>query len=155
MLENEYGEAAVEVLDILNNTNQIDVKKIPQSFISFLTNIASKNYKVNFDHNKSIDELNVKSKTKEILGFIYITWWCDDKEREECKKTIHNNRIKKEEKLKEIYNPENIFKQKRYETEEIKVQDTKETNIVEYKDENIIKKIINKILNFLGIKNKN
>lgn len=155
MLENEYGEAAVEVLDILNNTNQIDVKKIPQSFISFLTNIASKNYKVNFDHNKPIDELNVKSKTKEIMGFIYITWWCDDKEREECKKTIHNNRIKKEEKLKEIYNPENIFKQKRYKIEEIKVQDTKETNIVEYKDESIIKKIINKILNFLGIKNKN
>lgn len=149
MSENEYGEAAVEVLDILNNTNQIDVKKIPQSFISFLTNIASKNYKVNFNHNNSIDELNVKSKTKEILGFIYITWWCDDKEREECKKIIYNNKIKKEEKLKEIYNSEDIFKQK------IKVQGKKETNIVEYKDENIIKKIINKILNFLGIKNKN
>ena len=37
MKEVEYGEAAVEVLDILNYTNQEDVRKIPQSFIKFLT----------------------------------------------------------------------------------------------------------------------
>ena len=41
MFELEYGEAAVEVLDILDNTDETDVSKIPQSFISFLVNIAS------------------------------------------------------------------------------------------------------------------
>ena len=29
MFSNEYGEAAVEVLDILNNTKKTDVDKIP------------------------------------------------------------------------------------------------------------------------------
>lgn len=155
MLGNEYSQAAVEVLDILNNTDQIDVKKIPQSFIDFLINISSKNYKANFDHNKLINELNVKNKTKEILGFIYITWWSNDKEREECKTSIKNNRIKKEKELQEICNPENIFKQKRYEKEQIKIQNIQQTKLVKYKQENIFKKIINKILNFLGLKDKN
>ncbi len=48
MREAEYSEAAVEVLDILNHTNKDDVKKIPQSFIKFLIEIANKNYKANF-----------------------------------------------------------------------------------------------------------
>ena len=39
MFRNEYGEAAVEVLDILDNTNKEDVAKIPSSFIKFLHTI--------------------------------------------------------------------------------------------------------------------
>ena len=37
MIEAKYSEAAVEVLDILNYTDKEDVKKIPQSFIKFLS----------------------------------------------------------------------------------------------------------------------
>ena len=48
MSEIEYSEAAVEVLDILNHTNKEDVQRIPQSFIKFLTDISSKNYKAKF-----------------------------------------------------------------------------------------------------------
>ena len=84
----EYNEAAVEVLDILNNASEYDIKQIPKSFINFLENISSKTYKVNFDHTKSISELNIKHQTKEILGFMYINWWSSKEEREEYKKVI-------------------------------------------------------------------
>ena len=40
MFNNEYGEAAVEVLDILDNTNKTDVDKIPSNFIKFLVDNA-------------------------------------------------------------------------------------------------------------------
>ena len=40
MFSNEYGEAAVEVLDILDNTNKADVDKIPKNFIKFLVELA-------------------------------------------------------------------------------------------------------------------
>ena len=60
MFSNEYGEAAVEVLDILDNTNKEDVSKIPSSFIKFLVEIASPHYAVNLDHSKTISELNIK-----------------------------------------------------------------------------------------------
>lgn len=94
MREIEYSEAAVEVLDILNHTNKEDVTRIPQSFIKFLTNISSKSYKVKFNHEQPINGLNLKKQTRELLGFIYITWWCDKGEREKYKKLIHENNIK-------------------------------------------------------------
>ena len=82
MREAEYSEAAVEVLDILNHTNKDDVKKIPQSFIKFLTDISSKSYRPKFNHELPINGFNLKKQTKELLGFIYITWWCNKEEHE-------------------------------------------------------------------------
>lgn len=35
MFSNEYGEAAVEVLDILDNTNKTDVDKFHQTLLNF------------------------------------------------------------------------------------------------------------------------
>ena len=152
MFNNEYGEAAVEVLDILDNTNKEDLEKIPSSFIKFLTENASMDYKVNFDHSKPISELNLKEKTKEILGVIYINWWCDKKEQEEYKKKIEEQEVRKQEELKEKYNPNKIFENKKNSQtySETQVEDNKTNEavtMVKYK-ESIIKKIFNKILNF-------
>ena len=153
MREIEYSEAAVEVLDILNYTNKEDVARIPQSFIKFLTNIASRSYIVEFNHEQPIDSLNLKKQTKELLGFIYITWWCDKEEREKYKNLIHESNIKNEE-VKEKYNVNDIFKKKK-ENQEHKITQNEnviKANIVEYKEESIFKRIINKILNFFDNK---
>ena len=150
MKETEYSEAAVEVLDILNYTNKEDVARIPQSFIKFLTDISSKNYKVKFNHEQPIGGLNLRKQTKELLGFIYITWWCNKEEREKYKKLIHNNNIKKEE----IYDINDIFKDRKENKEHsiIKNESVVGTSILEYKKENIFKKFLNKILSFFSIK---
>ena len=92
MREVEYSEAAVEVLNILNYIGKEDVARIPQSFIKFLTGISSNNYKTKFNYEQPINELDLKKQTKELLGFIYITWWADNQEREEYKKLIHKER---------------------------------------------------------------
>lgn len=154
MRESEYSEAAVEVLDILNHTNKEDVAKIPQSFIKFLTNISSKSYKVKFNHEQPINGLNLKKQTRELLGFIYITWWCDKEEREKYKKLIHESNIKNEE-IKEKYNVNDIFKNKKENQEHkiIKNENVLKTSIAEYKKENIFKRVLNKILSFFDSKN--
>lgn len=149
MFELEYGEAAVEVLDILDNTNKSDFNKIPSSFIKFLVKIASEDYTVNLDHSKPISEMNLKEKTKELLGFIYINWWCDKKDKEDYMKQIKELEIKKQEEMNEKYNPEKIFENKKQKsTNNIKDETV---TMIEYK-ENIFKRICNKILNFF--KNK-
>lgn len=112
MFNNEYGEAAVEVLEILDNTNKSDVDKIPLNFIQFLVDNSSENYKVNLDHSKSISEMNLKEKTKEILGYIYINWWCDEKDKENYIRQIKEVEIKKQEKIREKYNSNKIFENK-------------------------------------------
>ena len=153
MREVGYSEAAVEVLDILNYTDKEDVARIPQSFIKFLTDISSKNYKAKFNHEQPINGLNLKKQTKELLGFIYITWWANSEEREKYKKLIHNENSTKEE-IKESYNVNNIFKNKKEEKENkiIQNESTMETSIAEYKKESLLKKFLNKILSFFGSK---
>lgn len=151
MIEAKYSEAAVEVLDILNYTDKEDVKKIPQSFINFLTEIANKNYKANFNHNGPISGLNLRKQTRELLGFIYITWWCNEKDRNKFKSIIHsdNSKVVKTEKF-ENYNIDDIFKNKKELKSNVVTQNvvTEEISMIEYKEENILKKIINKILSF-------
>lgn len=151
MIEAKYSEAAVEVLDILNYTDKEDVKKIPQSFIKFLSEIANKNYKADFNHNGPISGLNLRKQTRELLGFIYITWWCDEKDRNKFKSVIQsdNSKIEKTEKI-ENYNIDDIFKNKKELKSNVITQDIakEETSMIEYKEENIFKKIINKISSF-------
>lgn len=155
MRKAEYSEAAVEVLDILNHTDKEDVERIPQSFIKFLTDIASKTYKPQLNHEQPVSGLNLRKKTKELLGFIYITWWCDKEEREKYKKQIHEENIKKEA-VKEHYNVDNIFKNKKENQQHTIIQNESaiETSITEYKKENIFKKFLDKILSFFGSKKK-
>lgn len=149
VFKNEYGEAAVEVLDILDNTNEQDVKKIPSSFIKFLVDNASEDYVSYLDHSKPISELNLKEKTKEILGTIYINWWCDQEQKEEYIKQIEEQEKVKQEELREKYNPNNIFENKKVKQEILENinQSNEELAVVKYKD-NIFKQIINKILRF-------
>ena len=153
MKEVEYSEAAVEVLNILNHTVKEDVIKIPQSFMRFLTNIASRSYKPRFNHEQPINGLNLQEKTKELLGFIYITWWSDEKEYEEYKKQIHDIKIKNEKNVNDS-NLEDIFKLRKEQSNDsmIQTKNTIDTTMVKYKKENIFKKILNKIFNFFGVK---
>ena len=154
MFRNEYGEAAVEVLDILDNTNKSYVEKIPMSFIKFLVEIASEDYIVNLDHSKLISEMNLKEKTKEILGVIYINWWCDKNDKEKYKKQIKEQEIKRQEEIREKYNPNKIFEdknkvQKYTNATKVEIEKNETVTMIEYK-ESIFKKILNKILSFFN-----
>lgn len=151
MIDLEYGEAAVEVLNILVNTRKTDVEKIPLSFIKYLSEIASKDYKVNFNHSKTINELNLQEKTKELLGFIYINWWSNNEEKEDYKKQIKEQEIKEEKKIREKYNPNKIFEnrnklQKYNHGSENISQDN--SIVVRNKKQSILRRIFNKIIKF-------
>ena len=151
MKEAQYSEAATQVLDILNYTKQEDVKKIPQSFINFLNNISNKQYIPKFNHEYPISALNLTDETKELLGFIYITWWCDESERKKYKNIIQSNNIKPKEITN--YDANDIFKKKIEKKPNI-TNDASETSIIAYKKENLFKRIFNKLLSFFANKNE-
>ena len=92
MIGTEYKVAAAETLSVLENINTIDIKKIPQSFLDFLAKLSSKEDRPELDYSKPIEELNLKEKTREILGYIYINWWSTKEEKELCDKMINNKR---------------------------------------------------------------
>ncbi len=88
-------------------------KKIPIDFRNSIVKNMNENYTPNkFDKNKSLDEQDILDETKLILAAIYRNYIVSDEERH--KLTIEENKIKMqlEEKKREIYNPNSLFKNK-------------------------------------------
>ena len=105
------------------------------------------------NHEQPINGMNLKKETRELLGFIYITWWCDKEECEKYKNLIHEGNKKKEE-IRELYDASDLFKNKKKIEQVIDKPEeiSQEKSIIEYKKENIFKKFINKILKFFKVK---
>jgi len=140
MVSTEYSEAIVEILDILENSDDTIYKKVPNKLIEFWQRNKSTTYKPNLDHNKPLNEMNLKQKTKDIITMIYLNYLCDENEKESIIDKLNKNEKDYQAMLREKYNPDNIFKRK-FEQETIKTEDsTNNVAIVEYK-ESIFSKI--------------
>ena len=150
MIGTEYKVAASETLSVLENINTIDIKKIPQSFLDFLAELSSKEDRPELDYSKPIEELNLKEKTREILGYIYINWWSTKEEKELCDKMINNKRKNNNVGTNVKYEVDDIFKARKNNVLVNNTENTEIKEMVEYKEETFIKKIINKILSFFN-----
>ena len=143
MVTKELSEAAVEFNRILEYTSEELKNKIPKKFLDFLQSIQSKNYKFEYDKTKKLDEQKLKPKTRGLIALVYQDYICNDAEKEEYIQKSQKIIQQIEENKREKYNPNDIFKDKKIETD----KDTTNTvEIVEYK-ESIIKRIIRKIKN--------
>ena len=152
MIGTEYKVAAAETLSVLENINTIDIKKIPQSFLDFLAELSSKEDRPELDYSKPIEELNLKEKTREILGYIYINWWSTKEEKELCDKMINNKRKNNNVGTNVKYEVDDIFKARKNNVLVNNTENTEIKEMVKYKEETFIKKIINKLFKFLGRK---
>ena len=147
MVSVEYSEAITETLDILKHTSKEDVDKISLKFMDFLNANASKTYKPELDHTKKIKDMQLNRKTKAILAIIYKKFWCNSEKQEQFNRVLKENEIKREKELREKYNPDNLFKDKKPKIETI----DNSMAIVEYK-ESFFTKLIKKIKNIFYIK---
>ena len=118
MVSIEYSEAIVEVLDILQYSDDNILEKIPKKLIDFWDRNKSTTYKPNLDHSKSINEMDLKNKTKSIITMIYLNYLCDDTEKNDINLILKANEEKYQEELIKKYNPDNIFK-KHHKAQEI------------------------------------
>ena len=147
----EYSEAIVEVLEILEYSDDNILKKIPKKLIKFWERNKSKTYKPNLDHNKSIIEMNLKDKTKSILSMIYLNYLCNDAEVKEISSIINHN--------EEIYQTELIKNHNSQHWEKVQNktntinENAKSTSITIIDNkESIFKKIVDRIKRFFNIK---
>ena len=143
MVSVAYSEAAVEVLEILKHTKEEDVKKIPRKFIEFLEKNKSKTYIANLDYTKTISEMKLKSKTQALLGLIYLKYWADEEERVAFEKRVKENEIKYQEKLRQKYNVDNLFNNKKTAVYPENIKE--ETQLQVLQKETLLQRIINKI----------
>lgn len=140
----EYRKSISEVLDILEHTKKEDVDKISPKFIEFLNNNKYNNYKPNLDHTKRIKDMNLRDTTIGILSIINSKFWCTQNQKKLFNDKLKQNEKIYQEKLREKYNPDNIFNKKQ---ENIIEQENNQLHLTKYK-ESFFRKFINKIKSF-------
>lgn len=145
MVAKELSEAAVEFNCILDNSSQEIIDKIPQKFIEFMKNIASTTYKFNYDKSKKLNEQDIKPETRGLISLVYQDYICSEDEKKDYILKCKNYEIKKEEELREKYNPDNVFKNRKKLQNTMENEVVKENAIIEYKEKNFIQKIFDKI----------
>lgn len=75
MIDNVYRNAFKEVYEILQNTEDALVEKIPQKFITFLQSNMNRDYKTGIDNTIAIDKQSILPETENILSLIYRNYW--------------------------------------------------------------------------------
>jgi len=136
-MEMVYRQAFTEVLEVLKYTSKNIVEKIPEKFIMFLKDNKDEGYIANIDFSKPNWEDEVKQETQAILALIYRDYIVSPEKRSELIKEEKEEQMRIENEIREKYNPDNIFKNKK---EEATVENI---NLpVEIKKETFFKKLI-------------
>ena len=145
MVTKELSEAAVEINSIFENMSIALLSKIPENFRNFFIEIASENYKFEYNKTVSLNEQKLLPKTKGILALIYRDYLCNELEKERYNKEYTRVILLKEQEKNEKYDPNNLFKAK------ITENNCSDINILptEYKKTSLLKKIIEKFKNIL------
>ena len=92
----EYGEAAVEVLDIIKHMDEDQIDLIPLDFIQKLKEKQLEGYNAKIDYKKPLSENTLKHTTKVMLALIYRDYLCTtDEEKIEFNNTLKNQSYKK------------------------------------------------------------
>lgn len=151
-MKNDLYKAYAEVDEILSFMEDVYIDKIPKKLRELFKNERLEDYKPNINPKIPLDEQKLQKKTFSILAMLNLNYWCEDeKEKQDLIAIYAENDRKKEEELREKYNPDNLFKKKETEQkiEEPQKNIAENTVLVEYKEEKFFKKLIKKIMNFL------
>lgn len=148
-MEQEINEAAVEINSIFDNMSTEVLNKIPLKIRNFFKNNASNTYSFEYDTTKSLNEQNIKDKTRGIIAFLYRDYICDDFEKKEYSEIYTEFLNKKEEEKRDLYNPNDLFKKADNEICENNC-DNENSNYLEVINNkpSFIKRLFNKILSF-------
>ncbi len=148
-MENNLSKVYTEVLLILSYMEQTYVDMIPKKLLELFNEKKDKNYQPNINPNVSLKEQNLQRKTLALLAMLNLNYWCkDENEKKEMLKKYFENDEKKEIEMRKIYNVDNLFKKQN----NIKQRDNirqDATELIVYKEQNIFKKILKKIMKFL------
>ena len=143
MIKENTTLAYSEIYEILNLLEEEYKEKVPKKIREFFRNERNIEYTPKIDTEIPLDEQNLKRETMVLLAILNLNYWCEsEEEKQKFLKELEENE-KEQEKIKEKYNPDNLFNQRQKKINEEQLQQN--TNMVIYKETNFIKKLLNKI----------
>ena len=132
----------------LSKMEQKYIDMIPKKLLELFNEEKDKNYQPNINPNISLAEQNLQRKTLALLAMLNLNYWCkDENERKELLKMYSENDKKIEAEMRERYNPDNLFKKKEKVEQNNDIKQER-TELIEYKEKNIFRKILDRIKNF-------
>ena len=137
-----------EIFEILSLMEEEDKEKVPQEVRDFFEEQRMKEYKPKIRTDMPLTEQNLRRETLVLLTILIINYWCDSEEE----KQSFIDELEKNEKIKmelQEYNPDNLFKNRRKTKEDVVIEQVKNVEMIQYK-ENLftkLKKWFEKIFN--------
>lgn len=153
-MNSNYAKAYVEILEILKYLPKEEYEKIPKERIKFFADNCDKDYSFKFDISKPLEEQKFLRETNSIIIILFRDYFATQVQKEKLKKILLNNEKIYQEELRKKYNPDNIFEisVKNVNGKDIDKYNDNTKELIEIKDEKLLKKIFNKIISW--IKNK-
>ena len=142
----ETRQAYSEVNAFLQLIDSNMSNKIPKKLKNFFKREMDKKYQPVLKKNIPLKEQNLRRKTIAIISSLYLQYWCTDmSKKEELLKTYKNNEIKYQEQLREKYNPDMLFKNKRNYDNNNNEKAENNTQMIVIDKDNIFTRFIKKI----------
>lgn len=106
----ETRQAYSEVNSFLEILDKEMYNKIPKKLRNYFKREMDKNYLPKINPNIPIKNQNLKRKTIAIISGLNLQYWCSEEKRQKLLKMYSDNEKKYQEKLREKYNSNNLFK---------------------------------------------
>ena len=152
MENEEYAVACTEVLEILNYISKEDYNKVPRDVMQVLEKNKKDDIVFLYNPWKDINEQKMSETGRVMLASFFRDYWATDEQRNKIKafqnifykclvqSAQNNKRYQIEEENKQKYNTD-IFKNRNTTINESQIDQTRDMQLVEYK-ENIFMKIL-------------
>ena len=152
MLSVNTRQAYTEIDNFIELLDEYNRNKVPKKLREYFKKEKDNTYTKIIDPNIPIKEQNLKEETLALIAMLNLLYWCEDEEeRQRLKKIYSDNEIKHQQKLREMYNPDDVFKTKNTEVKNELNNTNDELAVIEYK-ESFLNRVISKIKRFLNIR---
>ena len=107
-------QAYTEIDNFIELLDEYNKNKVPKQLRDFFKQEKDNSYVKNIDVDIPIKEQKLKKETLALIALLNLQYWCEDEEeKQRLKKVYTQNEIKYQEDLREKFNPNNVFKDRK------------------------------------------
>ncbi len=135
MMSDKTRRVYSEVYAFLNIISEEDRNKIPKKLKEMISEERAREYIPVYTFDIPIEEQNISDEAIAMIALLHLNYWCEDeKEKERLNEIFDENEKNYQEDLREKYNPDNLFKNKKNKEEQTTEEQTNSVAMVEYKE---------------------
>ena len=131
----EYIQANTEIKCLLKYFPINYIKKLPTKLLEMIYKNSDDKYNIEVDLKKGLKNQNISKKAKDMLAVLTYNYWSNETEKKDIIERLNENENTYQEKLREKYNPDSIFKDRERKAEAVENSNA----MIEYKETIFIK----------------